>query len=172
MCLPLWADAGVARSGGFLGRLQLNHRPFEEDGPGSAADQAALIELFRLAGAAGFDTERAERLIEDARAQIGDAADTPAPDADVFPGDARTLRSQCRVLSAALIELDADGEAEVSSAAACAAFDDLMDDFLTFEGGWIVGYDADGLPLSAEMPAQYARDIARVFAPLIALAET
>lgn len=170
-CLPLWAEAGVARTGGFLPALAMSHRPPEEAGDaGGPATQEAMMALFALAPRVGFDAEQADQLCAAARAAIdaGEGSDPPEPDG------ARTLASACASLLAALETAGDRARAEETDAlaAACDGFDTLMDDFLTYEGGWIAGYDAGGLPLASDMPARLARHIAAALGPLVELAET
>lgn len=50
---------------------------------------------------------------------------------------------------------------------AALAFDTLMDENLTFEGGWIARHGADGLPLDQDMPAGLGLDIAGAFLRLL-----
>jgi len=168
--LPLWADVGFLRDGGALAALEMNHRPGEAPMLGDADDQVAIADLFALAERVGFDAERASLL----RSQALDAAAKQEKSVGPNAGDpARSLRSACDDLRLRLMSFaSAEGEdAILARLAASRAFDTLMDDFLTPEGGWIVGYDAQGLPVARDIPAKLAAPIAAALSPLLPLGE-
>lgn len=166
--LPLWSEVGMLREGGVVACLQLNHRPGDETTMGDRQAQEAMARLFALAPAVGFDREAAETLV----AKLSAAAETaPGPEGDLAA--VRSLKSVCDDLRLRLITLvTAQGEdAILTSRAACRAFDTLMDDFLTPEGGWIAGYDENGLLTHSVIPSALAGVIAAALEPLLPLAK-
>ncbi|MEL6567922.1 MAG: hypothetical protein AAFQ22_05850 [Pseudomonadota bacterium] len=166
--LPLWAEVGFLRDGGVLAALELNHRPGDDPKSGDVAAQRAIAQMFALAPAVGFDAEVAKAL----RARADAAAET-AMEADLPSSPTRSLQSVCDELRLRLITLTtaAGEDAILTSRAASRTFDLLMDDFLTPEGGWIVGYDENGLPAGSTIPAALAEPIAAALEPLLPLAE-
>ena len=158
----------MRRDGGVIAGLQLNHRPGDDSLEGDRAAQKAMARLFALAPAVGFDRETAETVLARLRAA---AQTAPEPKGDLVA--ARSLKSVCDDLRLRLITLaTAQGEdAILTSRAACRAFDTLMDDFLTPEGGWIAGYDAKGFLAHSVIPSALAAPIAAAFEPLLPLAQ-
>ncbi len=73
---------------------------------------------------------------------------------------------QALALRAHLAMLESGLSREAALPAAL-SFDTLMDENLTFEGGWIAGHDAGGLPLDRDMPAELALDFAGTFIRLL-----
>ncbi|MEM1149632.1 MAG: hypothetical protein AAGI03_03630 [Pseudomonadota bacterium] len=166
--LPLWADVGMLREGGVVSALQLNHRPNEAPEPGTPQAQVAMANLFALAPAVGFD----RAISEDVLAKLK-AAENTALEQDVRFAAAHSLEAICDDLRLSLISLTtADNTAANGvSEAACRAFDTLMDDFLTPEGGWFVGYGEDGLLSHPDIPAALAGAVAAPMALLLPLAQ-
>jgi hypothetical protein len=168
--LPLWADVGFVREGGVVAALQLNHRPAEDAVPGDRAAQEAMTDLLALAPLVGFDPERAEALQQRALKAADEMAQATAPSAGL---PARSLKAACDELRRRLFSLaSAEGEdAILARMAASRAFDTLMDDFLTPEGGWIAGYDEAGLPAATDMPAWLAGPVSAALGPLLPFGE-
>ncbi|MEO0981516.1 MAG: AGE family epimerase/isomerase [Pseudomonadota bacterium] len=83
---------------------------------------------------------------------------------DVVDGSRRTW-VQTEALKAHLA-MWARGD-ETAGARAMQAFDVLMDEYLTPEGGWIDHYDADGGVLAADMPASTGYHVVLALAELI-----
>ena len=169
--LPLWSEAGSLRGeGGFVSALELNHRPASDVGLADAAGQHALIALFRLAPEVGYDAEIAAARIEAALETAGDVAPVmPPPPTDTT----RRLERVCDQLRTRVISF-ASGQGEdaiLGAKAASRTFDRLMDEFLTPEGGWIMGYDAAGLLTVQDIPAIGAAPVAAALGPLVALLE-
>lgn len=169
--LPLWSEAGLLRGeDGFASALELNHRPLPEPEAAAPSGQLALVSLFRLAPQVGFDTDKATACIEAALEIAGEDAVLSIP---TVPGAARSLVTLCdRLRTRTLSFASAQGEDAILGAkAASRTFDQLMDDFLTPEGGWIMGYDAAGLPIMNDIPAIGAAPVAAALGPLVALLE-
>ncbi|MEO0465506.1 MAG: hypothetical protein AAF216_03100 [Pseudomonadota bacterium] len=166
-CLPLWADVGVVRAKGFVSALEMNHRP-DDDGPlADDLGHAGMAALFELAPRVGFDPDFGAELAELATAAL-QGRTPPTLTSEPGPSGARSLAGQCANLRALL--LDATRSSSATSDAV-AAFDVLMDEYLTPEGGWIAGYDTDGQPSRSDMPAFLGRDVARALGPMLALVE-
>ncbi|MEM9740068.1 MAG: hypothetical protein AAF829_09380 [Pseudomonadota bacterium] len=166
--LPLWAEVGFLRDGGVVSALDLNHRPPEDAQHGDQGAQKAIIQFFALAPTVGFDIELAKALGEQAARAI-----ETVPTADFALPPARSLKSACDDLRLRLVTLSsAVGEdAVLTSRAASRAFDTLMDEFLTPEGGWIIGYTEAGLLAGSSIPASMAGPISAALEPLLPLAE-
>ena len=169
--LPLWSEAGALRGdGGFASALELNHRPLPEPEAAAPSGQLALVSLFRLAPHVGFSAEIAAARIEAALEIAGADAAPPIP---TVPGAARSLVTLCDRLRTRLASFSgaAGEDAILGAKAASRTCDQLMDDFLTPEGGWIMGYDAAGLPVVNDIPAIGAAPVAAALGPLVALLE-
>lgn len=164
-CLPLWADAGLIRGEGFVAALDMNHRAPDAHVLADALGQAAMADLFKLGPRVGFATDRSAELFDLAnRHTVGTP---PAPPLKPAAGE-KSLSGQCAELRIALF---AFAENETAAPEVASAFDVLMDEYLTPEGGWIAGYTADGQPSRLDMPAYLGRDLVRALAPLIAIIE-
>lgn len=85
-------------------------------------------------------------------------------DATVVDGGRRTW-SQTEALKAHLCHLDEPGAVE----GAVLAFDALMDDHLTPQGGWIDRYDATGQPMVTSIPASSGYHVVLAMSELIRL---
>ncbi|MCI4645539.1 MAG: hypothetical protein MRY64_12230 [Hyphomonadaceae bacterium] len=156
--------------GGFIQALEMNHRPSPEPEPGDAAGQQALISLFELAPRVGFDVETAQTRITEARAAM-EKMDQDSPVHSLPAG--RSLAVVCDEMRTRLASYTGAGveDAILGAKAASRSFDQLMDEFLTPEGGWIMGYDKMGLPVAQEIPAIGAGPIAAALRPLVLLLE-
>lgn len=84
---------------------------------------------------------------------------------EVHDGSRRTW-TQTEALKAHLAMFEASGEARFASAAS-KAFDVLMDDYLTPDGGWIDQFDAEGRPVATTMPASTGYHVVLAFSDLM-----
>lgn len=169
--LPLWSEVGCLRGeDGFLRALALNHRPPAEPEAGDVVSQQALIALFRLAPWTGFPVDTATACIESALIVAG--KEVP-PQTGLDAPASRSLPVLCDQLRTRLASFagGAGEDAILGAKAACRSFDQLMDEFLTPEGGWIMGYDEAGLPVVQDIPALGAGPVATALGPLVALLE-
>jgi len=166
-CLPLWAEAGLVRGQGFVARLEDNHRAVEEPVLADALGHAAMADLFSLSARVGFDTERGADLVTLAKRQLT-GSPPPEPGAARAHAGQRTMAGQCALLRAHLMALAGN---DAAAADAVLAFDTLMDDFLTPQGGWIAGFADDGRADPPGIPTYLGRDLARAAAPLLDLIE-
>ncbi len=112
-----------------------------------------------------FDPETLAALFERACGEIGG-------DGGLAHGDTgeRHALDHTLALRAHLAMMESGRDADTRTAAAL-CFDMLMDENLTFEGGWIARHGADGLPLDQDMPAGLAIDIAGAFTRLVEVVE-
>lgn len=166
-CLPLWAEAGLVRGQGFVAALDMNHRAPDDADLADALGHAAMADLFDLAPRVGFDIERGAEIALLARRKLTGEA-PPEPTSGRSTAGQKSMAGQCAIFRAHLIAIDRDPAALGD---AISAFDTLMDDFLTPEGGWIATYGADGQPDHSGIPAYLARDLARAMSPLLSLIE-
>ena len=146
-----------AASAALLGRLETAAAPTVFDAVDMIWRMGRLEEDIDGEGLKRFYLQALEAVGPDGAIAHGARAERHARD------QALALRAHLAMMESALCP-----DAIVPAAL---GFDTLMDENLTFEGGWIARHGADGLPLDQDMPATLALDLAGALIRLLEVVE-